>query len=233
MSVHKCRVETDLPCVVSGLPPPESEGEQINGTSLLPVFEDPNNTTVKTAAFSQVSATSGVHILWLTQTTHLVQLLNIVAIFNPFIFCNSANSFVVKFDSVWTVAWTVTDNTMVGAQRVLSLPRCRSCRWIHISTATKRSLWATPYASMSTLHAFYSSVRPPYAHRREKQYSVWLTLSRKTSQSCAIRLLSGGDTHAGFSSIKSIFGRILIRLLGASCTITGATRACEYKRRFK
>lgn len=38
---------------LSGLPPPETEGQALNGTSLLPIFEAPGSARVKTAAFSQ------------------------------------------------------------------------------------------------------------------------------------------------------------------------------------
>ena len=39
---------------LAGLPTPESAGQQINGTSLLPAFEDPEGSSgLKEAAFSQ------------------------------------------------------------------------------------------------------------------------------------------------------------------------------------
>ena len=44
---------------LAGLPAPTAQGEDINGTSLLPVFSDPTaTTTVKKAAFSQYAKVS-------------------------------------------------------------------------------------------------------------------------------------------------------------------------------
>ena len=44
---------------LAGLPPPESEGEEVNGTNLEPVFDDPvGNAGIKTAAFSQFAKPS-------------------------------------------------------------------------------------------------------------------------------------------------------------------------------
>ena len=44
---------------LSGLPPPETEGQGLNGTSLLPIFEMPATAIVKAAAFSQFAKGAG------------------------------------------------------------------------------------------------------------------------------------------------------------------------------
>ena len=38
---------------LTGLPPPQTLGQELNGTSLVPIFERPATATVKAAAFSQ------------------------------------------------------------------------------------------------------------------------------------------------------------------------------------
>jgi len=43
---------------LAGLPPPASQGEALNGTSLAPVFDDLLGATVKDAAFSQFAKES-------------------------------------------------------------------------------------------------------------------------------------------------------------------------------
>lgn len=43
---------------LTGLPEPTASGEEINGTSLAPVFEDPSNVGIKMAAFSQFAKPS-------------------------------------------------------------------------------------------------------------------------------------------------------------------------------
>jgi arylsulfatase A-like enzyme len=45
---------------LSGLPAPESQGQQLNGTSLLPIFQAPRTARVKTAAYSQFAKGGGV-----------------------------------------------------------------------------------------------------------------------------------------------------------------------------
>ena len=44
---------------LAGLPDPKSEGEMLNGTSLAPLFDDPNAISLKTAAFSQFGKQAG------------------------------------------------------------------------------------------------------------------------------------------------------------------------------
>jgi len=43
---------------LAGLPPPRTGGEDINGTSLVPAFVDPTDTSVKRAAYSQYAKVS-------------------------------------------------------------------------------------------------------------------------------------------------------------------------------
>merc|ERR1711871_1154951 len=44
---------------LTGLPDPRSEGELLNGTSLAPVFDNPADVTIKSAAFSQFAKRYG------------------------------------------------------------------------------------------------------------------------------------------------------------------------------
>lgn len=43
---------------LAGLPSPVAMGEDINGTSLVPVFENPDDVSIKSAAYSQFAKPS-------------------------------------------------------------------------------------------------------------------------------------------------------------------------------
>ena len=62
---------------LAGLPSPISTGEMINGTSLFPVFEDPDDTSIKSAAYSQFAKPSVAqpYLFWPTPSRNETEIM--------------------------------------------------------------------------------------------------------------------------------------------------------------